>query len=701
MIRTLVILLTLFIFLFIHASLSLAQTEWVDINGTVTFHGAPLCAMVLANGQYMFTCGNDLGWFDLNVPLDGNGKITLYGFCSGFSPFKVVLTPQQAQNYAISMTRAFANSYNIEASVQTEPGTTNPNYVRVYGTVSYRGTPLCAMVLANGQNMFSCGDDLGIFDLEVPLDGSGKITLYVFCSGFAPYKGVFVPSGEVSISGNITYDFVPTTQDSGLDYENISQKPIRGAVVKTIRTSNGAVLDSTVSDSIGDFTVTAPGNMQVLIRVEARLLEIGPPSWDFQVVDNTADKALYVMDTAPFDSGTADIFDKNLNAPSGWGGSGYTSPRVAAPFAILDTVYEANNLVVSTDPSVAMPQLLINWSINNVPADGDPAQGQIGTSYYSPNEQQLYILGEEGNDTDEYDNHVIAHEWGHYFEKMFSRSDSWGGSHGLLDKLDPRVAFGEGFGNAFSGMALDDPIYVDTIGLSQAGNAIVLNLEDNNYEEAVEGWFSETSIQAILYDLFDNTDDGDDTVSLGFTPLYDVLANKQKNAASFTTIFSFISFLKDENPAHVLWINDLVAGENITSTAVDEFDSTQTETNDGGNPNSLPVYTLLTDGGEAMQLCGSGEFGYYNKHMNNRFFYFEITSIGTYTITAVPDADGDPDIILYSHGDPITIAESGADGETEVMTISLSPGIYSGEIYEYKHTKKGYKQEECFDVSLD
>ena len=53
--------------------------------------------------------------------------------------------------------------------------------------------PLCTMVLANGQSMFSCGADLGTFDLEVPLDGNGEITLYVFCSGLGPYKQVFMP----------------------------------------------------------------------------------------------------------------------------------------------------------------------------------------------------------------------------------------------------------------------------------------------------------------------------------------------------------------------------------------------------------------------------------------------------------------------------------------------------------------------------
>jgi hypothetical protein len=31
--------------------------------------------------------------FDLEVPLDGNAQITLYGFVSGFAPFKWVFTP--------------------------------------------------------------------------------------------------------------------------------------------------------------------------------------------------------------------------------------------------------------------------------------------------------------------------------------------------------------------------------------------------------------------------------------------------------------------------------------------------------------------------------------------------------------------------------------------------------------------------------
>ena len=246
---------------------------------------------------------------------------------------------------------------------------------------------------------------------------------------------------NVTVSGFITFDFVPATQTSGLDYASAYQKPARGVVVEAINASDSSVLDTTTTDSSGYYAVTVPVTTDITIRVKAQMLKTGTPSWDFQVVDNTSGKALYVMQSTTFNSGTADITGKDLNASSGWGGTGYTSTRAAAPFTILDVVYQAVQKVISADSTVTFPQLLVNWSVNNVPTPGDKTLGQIGITHYDPTEKQLYILGKEDNDTDEYDGHVIAHEWGHYFEDRFSRSDSIGGNHIIGDKLDPRLAF--------------------------------------------------------------------------------------------------------------------------------------------------------------------------------------------------------------------------------------------------------------------
>jgi len=168
---------------------------------------------------------------------------------------------------------------------------------------------------------------------------------------------------------------------------------------------------------------------------------------------------LYVMDGAAFNILSSDISNENLHAVSGWSiaDSAYTSTRVAAPFAILDSIYVAMKSVLDVHSIVVLPALRINWSVNNTTSSGSLAAGQIGTSHY--NGSDIYILGAENNDTDEYDEHVIIHEWGHYFEDKLSRSDSVGGSHTGSDILDIRVAFSEGFGNAFSGIASGDSFY--------------------------------------------------------------------------------------------------------------------------------------------------------------------------------------------------------------------------------------------------
>jgi len=46
-------------------------------------------------------------------------------------------------------------------------------------------TPICAMVLANGQHMFSC-DGTGSYALNIPLDTKGQFKLQVYADGFAP-----------------------------------------------------------------------------------------------------------------------------------------------------------------------------------------------------------------------------------------------------------------------------------------------------------------------------------------------------------------------------------------------------------------------------------------------------------------------------------------------------------------------------------
>ncbi len=162
---------------------------WLPVTGDVrTETGIPVCAMVLANGQYMFSCGGN-GAYSLNVPLDEKGQITLFAFADGFAPFSATVGPNSFPlpvrthtaapgSPLISMTRA------VDCSASGR--------VRVHGAIdSADGQPLCALVLANGQHMFSCGASQGRYDLTVPLDSNDQVTLFGFADGFQPFSSTF------------------------------------------------------------------------------------------------------------------------------------------------------------------------------------------------------------------------------------------------------------------------------------------------------------------------------------------------------------------------------------------------------------------------------------------------------------------------------------------------------------------------------
>ena len=451
-------------------------------------------------------------------------------------------------------------------------------------------------------------------------------------------RGGSAPVPTMTLSGTVTYTSYKPISPGGLNYSSPAEKPIRGAVIE-IQNTAGAVFSFGNTSATGSYSLTAPQNSAVRVVVKAALGSKNAPNT--QVVDNTSGGALYAL-TQNVTTGSSDM-TQSFNAASGWGGSSYTGTRAAAPFAILDVIYSAQQMVLAADSSASFPALEVNWSINNVPTSGAVSAGQIGTSYYSAG--KLYILGAANNDTDEYDTHVIAHEWGHYFEDKFSRTDSIGGSHSGGDTLDPTVAFGEGFGNAVSGMVMQDPVYVDTGGTSQ-GTAIVTNKLDT--DTGNEGYYSEDAVQEVLYDLYDSGGSDDDSLALGFTPIYNVLVNSEKTTPAFTSIFSFLHYLKQTNASSSSAIASLAAAESIA--AGDEYESS-----------GLKLYTtvpfdgsVISTGSNGSTLVTSTVNGSMtasnpgNKLHNRLFFKYAATASGCYTIKATPVAPTPSgDVILY------------------------------------------------------
>jgi len=503
------------------------------------------------------------------------------------------------------------------------------------------------------------------------------------------------PPAGVTIDGKITFDLVPfNTATNGLNYDAITQAPAPGITVEA-QSSTGTVLATDVTDAMGDYSFTLDPNTDVRIVAKAEMTQTTGAQWDVQVIDNTSSNALYQIAGSVASSGASDS-TRNLNAGSGWGGSSYTSTRAAAPFAILAPIYTSIQKIVAVDADVIFPPTRFNWSINNRAANGNIANGEIATSSYIGN-GRILILGDDDSDTDEYDKHVVIHEWGHYFEDQLSRSDSIGGPHSGGQRLDPRVAMGEGFGNALSGIMTDDPFYRDSNGAQQA-SGFAINVESNR----PAGWFDESTVQSVLFDIYDTVADGDDTLALGLGPIYEVFtANDYRQQPVFTTIFSFLAELRTQQAGSAATIDTFAAARGINSTAANGAG----ETNSGPAPattSALPVYKQATVNGGAVEVCSVNDNGEFNKLANRAFITFTATA-GSHTLTmtrASGAASRDPDFIVYRNGAVVARAES-APGESETRTVNLTAGEHVIDAYDFFNTgQSGTTGDACYNFTI-
>ncbi len=165
------------------------------------------------------------------------------------------------------------------------------------------------------------------------------------CGGGGGGGGNQPPPANVTISGRITFDRIPfdATLGNGLNPTAPIESPARQVTVQAIDSSNSSVLATATTNNTGDYSVTVPSNRNLFIRARAEMIKTGAaPTWSFSVRNNTTagtNDALYALDGTSASSGTANS-TRNLRAPTGFGTTSYTGERAAAPFAILDTVFQ-------------------------------------------------------------------------------------------------------------------------------------------------------------------------------------------------------------------------------------------------------------------------------------------------------------------------------------------------------------------------
>jgi hypothetical protein len=467
---------------------------------------------------------------------------------------------------------------------------------------------------------------------------------------------VLAPGAAATMAGVVTYDSVPAVYDRGwasgtLAFRSAVRRPARGVVVRVM--DGPTVLAETTTDGEGHYVLEHPGTGTTVVALAKTN---APP---LQVEDNVDGDAVWAIGAStPAAKATV-----NLHATHGWTGASYDpAARSAAPFAILDAMYTAAKRFTDAGRSPSFPPLRVNWSPEN-------SSARIETSYYSPGEREIYVLGKEGEDTDEFDDHVIVHEWAHYFEDNLSRSDTPGGPHGLGDVLDPRLAFGEGYGTGLAAILLEDPIYADTgwwngytlDAWGFSAETVPSPTDDFDYGQPRlnPGPFSEMSIIRALYDLWDpGAGEAWDATAIPLATLYDVLVGPERTTPAFTTIASFVAGLKAQAGVDAAAVDAVLAKYSIGAIS-DAWGS--------GDADLSALYAEVpVPGSRSFTLDGRFD---WNMQQQNRYLRFTATGA---SVTVSASSAYDVDLEAYREG--VLLASDWSTGTTPILHFATTPG---------------------------
>jgi hypothetical protein len=258
-------------------------------------------------------------------------------------------------------------------------------------------------------------------------------------------------------------------------------------------------------------------------------------------------------------------------------------------------------------------------------------------------------------------------------------------------------------------MVLDDPLYRDSFGTAQGGD-FNFNIETDVF--SVPGWYSEASIHRIVWDLYDAANDAADAdgVTIGYGPMFDVFRAELRSDVPLTSLFAFISALKQQPTMPVAAIDLRVEAEGAPGTSfgidsqnIDAYATTETHSSVAlvSTDLVLPIYSEIVLNGPSVRLCGDAEVtapggetvpGSYNKLGNRRFLKFNVPTPRVIDVqvtcnvsdpTCVGSPQPDPDLVL-SQGPSLQFSDS-ADAFTERLRTSVQSGEHVLEIYEYSH----------------
>lgn len=274
-------------------------------------------------------------------------------------------------------------------------------------------------------------------------------------------------SPSVTVTGLAKFYYRPVASIGGGSY-GLSGNPILDTIAAAevvVTDSAGSTVQCSSTNEDGTISVSLPqtaGTYTLTVKSRASNGYLKA-----SVLKDTTDNAPYSISTTfsiasgdtAVNAGTLLAYARLTESANLEGGA----------FNILKNLYNSNKYIrVQTNSSFVAEKVTVYWKAGFNPYSYYGYPSSL-LSFYIPGERKLYILGGyDGNvhtsDTDHFDNSVIIHEYGHFLEDVYGKTDSPGGSHNGNLIIDPRLAWSEGWANFIQAAVQGTSVYLDTAG---------------------------------------------------------------------------------------------------------------------------------------------------------------------------------------------------------------------------------------------
>ncbi len=230
-------------------------------------------------------------------------------------------------------------------------------------------------------------------------------------------------------------------------------KPVRFATVELRRVPSDVVIGIASTDGAGNYcveqTVFTPGNVKVRVVAAARV-----PGGQVSVDDGRSSTSYFMESNRPFTLTEAAVTTASTLVAfedSPWSPRGFGLTKLGGAFNLLDNAVNAIGFVHDLWGGPDLPRLQVKWI-----SSGD-GQGTFFLRRQQGNSVNfIHMKGRVAGDSDEYDDDIFLHEFGHFVLSVRSQDNSRGGSHFINGTTqDARLSWSEGWANFFSAMVRD------------------------------------------------------------------------------------------------------------------------------------------------------------------------------------------------------------------------------------------------------